>query len=113
MWSITFTSTGGTTAKLTQTALGVIPIVEPNLNFKIYPNPTVSTICIEFNLRKPENVQITVFDVMGRIVTQLPQQEIQSGINKVIIDLSSFRNGVYFCQLNSNNKSQIIKLMKY
>lgn len=105
--------TGGTTAKITQSILGNMPVVETNLNFKMYPNPTSSTTYIEFNFKEPRNVQVTVFDVLGKIVTQIPMQELKSGINKINIDLSSLKNGLYFFQINTNNKLQIMKLIKY
>ena len=37
---------------------------------------------------------------------------IQSGKNKITLDLSALEIGIYFCKINSNKISQTIKLIK-
>ncbi len=78
----------------------------------IFPNPFQSTTTLEFNLTERKNYSISIFDVVGRKVKNVSSENLQVGKNKITIDLSGFNNGIYFCQLISNQNSQTIMLVK-
>jgi len=105
--------TGGTTAKLTQTILGVSSLDNGiNQDIKIYPNPVSSSTTLEFNIEETNNVQITIFDILGKAVINIPIQELQPGSIKINLDLTGLNNGLYFCQIKSNENLQTVKLIK-
>lgn len=64
--------------------------------FVVYPNPAYNELNIE--LRGMDQHQITLFDMMGKIVYQNP-----SGTTK--IDISGLTNGLYIVQLLGENQS--------
>lgn len=85
-------------------------INEINNNYNtivIYPNPVTST----FKIKAPtENYPVTysIFDLTGRIIINT-----QSTINnEESIDLSELPNGIYLLNLNSNESSKCLKLLK-
>src|SRR4030095_10294387 len=64
-----------------------------------YPNPFNTTTNIKFDLPKSGFVKITVYDLLGREVTQLLNQQLQAGSYNVDWDGSNYSSGVYFYKL--------------
>ncbi|MFN0188350.1 MAG: T9SS type A sorting domain-containing protein [Bacteroidia bacterium] len=83
-----------------------------NADIISYPNPFSITTTLEFNLNETKNVSISIFDVVGREAKSITAKNIQSGKNKINLDLSELNNGIYFCRIKSNQNSQTIKLIK-
>ncbi len=78
----------------------------------VYPNPFSSTITLELNLSDTKNVSIFIIDVVGKEVKNISTKTLQSGKNKITVDLSELNNGIYFCKMIADNKSLTIKLIK-
>lgn len=98
-------SSGGTT--------GISSIAfDSNADIISYPNPFTTSTTLEFNLSETKNVSITIVDVVGIEVKTIPTKNLQSGKNKITIDLSELNNGIYFCKIKSNENLQTIKLIK-
>jgi len=72
--------------------------------FNIYPNPANDFIDIETDFR---NCYFSVFDVTGKLI--LREKIVQ---NKTRIDLSNYSNGLYFIQLQSDEKQISKKFIK-
>lgn len=81
-----------------------------------YPNPFNPTTTIKYSLRgheirKTKNVELKVFDVLGKEVATLVNEEQRPGNYHVAFDASSLPSGVYFYQLNTNSFSQTKKMV--
>jgi len=70
----------------------------------LYPNPTIDII--NFSLKGLENTQVNIIDMNGRIVLKT----IISSENN--ISVSSLKSGVYFVQLEVENKTVSYKFVK-
>jgi hypothetical protein len=92
--------------------LGVISNLENPASIKIYPNPVAEFTTLEFDVNESKIIQITVFDVLGKKVFDLPTNELQLGISKIELDLSGLNKGLYFCQIKSNENLETVKLIK-
>lgn len=106
---------GGTTAKLGQstTTNGMLPVRSSDNNLiTAYPNPFSSTATLEFDLPDAKNVSISIVDVTGRTVRNIPARNIQTRKSKITIDLSELNNGIYFCKIKSSENLQTVKLIK-
>lgn len=72
----------------------------------IYPNPSASTTTILFRLMRPACVRIELFDLLGRVVSRVADDEYQRGTHTVTVDaarvLSSQSDGLYFCRLTAD-----------
>jgi len=77
-----------------------------------YPNPFSETTTIVFHSKNASPVSIEVFDLLGRNIKSLDLKEVSIGKNSILLDLTPQSNGVYFCKITSNKKSQTIKLIK-
>jgi len=69
-----------------------------------YPNPFNPTTTIKFSLPKAGNVTIKIYDVAGREVVQLfNNQYMNAGVQKQLFNGSKLASGVYFYSLIVDN----------
>ncbi|RPJ76819.1 MAG: T9SS C-terminal target domain-containing protein [Alphaproteobacteria bacterium] len=90
---------------------GVIP--EENLKYNYipqkiylgqnYPNPFNPSTVISYQLPIKSEVTLKVFDILGRDVATLVNEEKPAGIYKIIFDAAGLAGGVYFYSLQAEN----------
>jgi hypothetical protein len=71
--------------------------------YKNYPNPFNPTTTIEFSIPKTTNVRLTVFDLLGREITQLINEQKFAGKYSAVFNGSQLSNGVYIFRLEAEN----------
>jgi C1A family cysteine protease len=76
-----------------------------------YPNPFNPSTVINYNLPSASDVQLTVFDIMGKEIRTLVNRHQQAGEYKVTFDASNLANGVYFYKLSADNITQVRKMI--
>ena len=76
-----------------------------------YPNPFNPTTIIEYDLPKAEYVKIVVFDVLGKQVKTLVDEEKSGGSYKVEFNAKDLSSGVYFYQIQSKEFIQTKKFL--
>jgi len=83
-----------------------IDIPEENVmnGVNIYPNPVTQSANIDFTLNRKSNVNIAVFDLLGRNVLNLYKGEMNSGNQNIQMDASTLNKGVYFVRFQLNNE---------
>ncbi len=69
--------------------------------YQNYSNPFNPTTTIKYQIPKPGLVQLKVYDVLGREVTTLVNEEKSSGNYEVIFNGSKLASGVYYYQLKT------------
>ena len=69
---------------------------------KAYPNPFNPSTTIGYALSNSANVDITVYDISGRVVENLVSGYKTSGSHEIVLIASSMASGFYFVQLNVN-----------
>ncbi len=74
-----------------------IPPVDFHADIAIYPNPVESILNINSNLTS--NLDITIFDTMGKVLLKTPYQ--------THLNLQSFPSGIYVLQVLDKEKQQI------
>jgi len=71
-----------------------------------YPNPFNPSTTIEFDLPEDALVTIKIFDVLGReITTLLNNEELEAGVQEISFDASALNAGVYFYRITVNDGS--------
>ncbi|MBI5727533.1 MAG: T9SS type A sorting domain-containing protein [Ignavibacteriales bacterium] len=79
-----------------------------------YPNPFNPGTVILFTVpltERPVKVLIRVFDVMGRELVTLLNEEKEAGYHTVSWDAGGLASGVYLCKMEAMGKRLIIKML--
>ncbi len=66
-----------------------------------YPNPFNPLTKIRFDVPESEHIVITVFDVLGREVASLVNEQLQPGTYEIEWDGSNYPSGVYFYKFSA------------
>ena len=94
-----------------------IIIGEPNIStdafqlYPAYPNPFNPIVNIGFDLPMENSVRLIVFDMLGREVEVLIDNELNVGTHYVEWDASNMASGIYMVKMISGKKTDIQKLM--
>lgn len=81
-----------------------------------YPNPFNPTSTIQYELPEATNVTLVIYDILGREVITLVDQEMQPGYRATIWDARDHAgrlapSGIYIARLNTPEYSQSIKML--
>ncbi len=95
---------GGTTPA-NESTLGFTELTGQKVIFSNYPNPVTNSTTIQYSVVDNGFVSIKIFDVLGKEVTSLVNENKTTGTYEVKYNASSLQNGVYFYTMISNNKS--------
>jgi plastocyanin len=68
-----------------------------------YPNPFNAQTTISFNLPNQAHVRIQIYDVLGRQISTLLDEDRPAGDNEVIWDAENATSGIYFYKIQTNN----------
>jgi hypothetical protein len=74
-----------------------------SLLFQNYPNPFNPSTIINYQIAKKSNVSLKVFNVLGREIASLVNEEKSAGSYSVNFNASSIPSGVYFYQIKSGS----------
>lgn len=75
----------------------------------VYPNPFNPETKITYSVSQPTRISISVFDINGRLVKILFNQQVKEGEHSFPWDASDLSSGVYFVKLSSGKFSKISK----
>ena len=76
-----------------------------------YPNPFNPTTTFTFDIPKSALVTVNVYDVSGRLVSTLVNEQIQPGSYKYSFDASRLSSGVYFYKITAGSFVDTKKMM--
>lgn len=76
-----------------------------------YPNPFNPTTQIRFALTKPGYVKLEVFDLLGRKVTTLVDQQLGISTHQADFDATGLASGIYFYRLQTDTVAQTRKML--
>jgi len=76
-----------------------------------YPNPFNPTTNIKYQIIKNSHVKLNVYNVQGKEITTLVNEEQSYGTYQVDWDASNFPSGVYYYRLKAGNFSEVKKMV--
>ncbi len=76
-----------------------------------YPNPFNPSTRITYELPAAARVTLSVYDMLGREVTELVNEEKSAGQYSVTWNASSFAAGIYFARMNAGDHTAVKKLV--
>jgi hypothetical protein len=76
-----------------------------------YPNPFNPSTTIKYRIDGKVQVTLKVFDLLGREVATLVNEEQPAGEHRAVFNASRFSSGIYFYQLHSGGRTLTNKMM--
>lgn len=97
----------GETTYISNAVLGVSDYFENN-TLSVYPNPTNTTLHVKLSntVELPES--FSIYNMLGQ---QIATERV-SGASDLVIDVSSYSEGMYFIKLNKDSKTKTIQFVK-
>ena len=75
--------------------------------YQNYPNPFNPSTKIKFDIpngrQTTSNVQLIIYDVLGKEISTLVNEQLAPGTYSVDWNASDFPSGIYFCRLSSGD----------
>ncbi len=81
-------------------------------DFSVYPNPSNGTFNLTFTPASPDNIEVALYDLRGRMINQVVYNEISTGIFNRQLDYNYIDTGMYFLVVKNGDKSVTKKLVK-
>jgi Secretion system C-terminal sorting domain len=75
-----------------------------------YPNPFNPTTNIKFDIPKLANVKLSVYDITGREIATLVNNELEPGRYEYKFDGSNYASGIYFFRIKAGDFFQVRKM---
>lgn len=93
-------------------ALDMVQQVNTTANhFSVYPNPSTGTITISYNLIFGDMISISVYDITGRIVARMADDEYQnSGVHQYTTIIAN--PGLYFVRMQAGNEAGTVQVIR-
>ena len=82
-------------------------------NLYVYPNPVVNEAKLSFELNHNSGVKASVYDLNGRIIDVVSNQNRNSGSHTISFNVSNYQVGTYFVVLETNTNKKVVKFIKY
>ncbi len=87
------------------------PIVPKSFSlYQNYPNPFNPSTSIKFDLIDASQVKLAIYDMLGRVVDVLVNQQLNAGTHKISFNAGNLASGVYFYKLETGSFSDIKKM---
>ncbi len=95
-------------------SVNVEPVLDEvnNWNLQLYPNPTKDEVQLKYNLPKEDKINISLYDLTGKLVLEKNAGSKNAGENQDNLDLRQLAAGTYICRISGERNSiskQIIK----
>ena len=76
-----------------------------------YPNPFNPTTTIKYGLIKQTNVELTVYDALGRLIKTLVKGNQSAGYHEVTFNGQELSSGVYYYRITAGEFSEVKKMV--
>jgi len=76
-----------------------------------YPNPFNPRTTIHYYLEKKEKIKLTVFNILGDVVSILAEGEQAAGSHNIVFDGSNLASGIYLYQLKTESKNETRRML--
>ena len=76
-----------------------------------YPNPFNPSTKINYSLDKSGLVKLSIYNLLGELVSTIVNQNQEAGSYSVDFDASNFESGVYLYKLESGDQIQLKKMV--
>src|ERR1035441_7057404 len=92
----------------------IIEVVSVILKYDLaqnFPNPFNPTTVITYSIPTSSNVMVKVYNVLGKLITTLVNENQEAVIYKVNFDANGLSNGVYFYKIQAGSYTSVKKML--
>jgi len=79
--------------------------------YQNYPNPFNPTTKVKFSVPRRESINITIYDIGGRIIKTLVKQDLTEGVYETEFDAENLSSGIFFCKMTAGKYTAIRKMV--
>lgn len=79
--------------------------------YQNYPNPFNPTTTIQFSIPERTNVKLSIFDVLGREIQTIVNDELSAGTYKFNFNANYLSSGIYFYRIDAGKFSSVKKMI--
>jgi hypothetical protein len=79
--------------------------------YQNFPNPFNPSTTINFDIVKAGNVKIVLYDVLGREVKTIVNENTEPGRFKIVFNADNLASGLYFYKITSNDFTDVKKML--
>lgn len=79
--------------------------------FEVFPHPCTGSVKVRFSIEHKTSVEIDVFDIKGRIIKQLLNDDIMPGNHELVWEVIDIPPGIYFCRFQYDEYQRVMKLL--
>lgn len=90
---------------------GVENINSEFFNISLSPIPTVNQTILSVNIKTNSKVKVELYNIVGIKVSEIFNNQLKSGSNKININTSDLNHGIYFIKVSVADKVKTIKLI--
>jgi hypothetical protein len=91
---------------------GTVGLTTPNtesLSLHAYPNPSSNLVYVETNTSFKKDVTVSIVDMLGKVISI---KNYAAWSNPLILNLSTFENGVYLVRVSSGDDVMVKRIVK-
>ncbi|MCX6162836.1 MAG: T9SS type A sorting domain-containing protein [Ignavibacteriae bacterium] len=113
-YQCTFHTFSGMVGSFAANPVGIKETGEIAKGFKLaqnYPNPFNPSTTIKFSLPQSGFVTLIIYDISGKELKTLVNNQLSSGSYKLIMDGSDLSSGIYFYKLTAGNFREIKRMV--
>jgi hypothetical protein len=89
---------------------GTTPRASDDKSMLVYPNPSSGIVHVAINGFEGRRLELQILNVIGSVIYRENLSELNDRYTKTL-DLSKFANGLYYIKLESDNTSEMRKLV--
>lgn len=89
---------------------GINDVVEAT-TMTLMPNPNNGKATLGFDLKENAAVSVNVYDISGRLVSNVANTDFAIGTQKINISLNEVNNGIYFVRVNAGTTTTTLKMV--
>ncbi len=75
-----------------------------------YPNPFNASTRITYNVTKPGDIKLRLYDITGRLIKECLKEYKSAGKHEYMLDASSMPSGTYFMRLDMDYQAYVEKI---
>ena len=89
--------------KIEESTTSTTEVHHGSVDFRVFPNPARALTCVPVTVTAPTRAQLGIYDLHGRLISLLFDDEIQPGESRYFFDAGTIAAGIYVLELRTDN----------